>query len=450
MSYIHYPNRRYVPRGELFRWLIFFFLALAFFFTMHNFTDFPRLVGEYNSSQNEIVDNMESSNAARQIALLVLAIAATLSLASYKSHIRLRSDTLTSRILIAFAIWSALSPLWADDSMLALKRLFAFAIFCAVALAIVRMFSITEIIQWCFFATATFLSFAFIAEVTTGTFHPWLSEYRFAGIQHPNAEGIECGLLCLSAIAVSKTKERRQWVYLFAAAIGFVFLLLTRSRTSLSATVVSLGIYFLVSGSQAKKKLLLSSLVITSLLLFVLGTGLLPVFKSALTLERDGDYGVDSFAGRTEIWRDVSGHILEKPLVGHGYSAFWTPAHIAEISDLEQWGVPDSHSVYVDYLLSLGAIGLALYLLCIGSGIKKSLELSNTEASKEAAFVAAVLVFGLIDGFFESSIGEGSILMLLCMIVLAWLAFAGQAKVAKPGLRTETNSDLRRRLSHGF
>jgi hypothetical protein len=93
---------------------------------------------------------------------------------------------------------------------------------------------------------------------------------------------------------------------------------------------------------------------------------------------------------------------------------------------------------------------LTLYLFCLGSGIKKSLELSSTEVSKEAAFVAGVLVFGLIDGFFESSIGEGSLLMLLCMIVLNWLAFASGAKVAKPGRGTETSTHLRRRFSHEF
>jgi exopolysaccharide production protein ExoQ len=443
MSYIHYPNRPSIPRAERFRGIFFFALAIVLFLTAHSLADFPRSIGNYNKPQEDIVENVEGGNFVREIALLVLGAAAALSFASYKSDIRLHPDAATSRFLMAFVSWSALSLLWADDFMLALKRLAAFAILCIVSFAIVRMFSITEIVKWSFVTTATFLIIALAGELVAGSFHPWLAEYRFAGMLHPNAEGIECGLLCLSAIAVSKTKLRRHWTYLFAA-MGFVFLLLTGSRTALIATVLSLGVYFLLSGSQAKKKLLLSSLAIIFILLAVLSTGLLPVFKGALVLERDGDSGLDSFAGRTEIWRDVSGFILEKPLVGHGYSAFWTPTHITEISDLEQWGVPDSHSVYVDYLLTLGAIGLILYLLCLGSGIKKSIELSRTESSNEAAFGAAVLVFGLIDGLFESSIGEGSLLMVLCMIVLIWIGFASLGELAKPALDPGTSTGPRK------
>ncbi len=259
MSYIHYPRRISIPRGQLFRWLIFLFLTLTLFLTMHNFTDFPRGVGEYNGSQNEIVENIEGGNVGRQIALLVLAAAAVLSFASYKSNIRLCPDAVTSRILIAFSIWSALSLLWADDSMLALKRLFVFAIFCAVALAIVRMFSIAEIIQWSFEATATFLIFAIAAEVATGTFRPWLSDYRFAGIQHPNIEGIECGLLCLSGAAMANLNRGSRRLYLASSVVGAAFLFLTGSRTSLAATVLAFGIYFIFTGSRSRKKLILSA-----------------------------------------------------------------------------------------------------------------------------------------------------------------------------------------------
>jgi O-antigen ligase len=370
------------------------------------------------------VENVEGGNPVRQFALLALAGAAVLSFACYKSPGRMRPDALTSRILIAFAIWSALSILWADDSAQTFKRLVAFAILCAVSLAIVRMFSIAEIIQWSFVATATFLIIAIIVEIATGYFHPWLSDYRFAGIQHPNDEGVECGLLCLSGIAMANLNRGSRRLYLTSSAVGVVFLFMTGSRTSLIATGLAFGVYFTFTGSRSLKQLILSGLlVVAACLVFLLGAGLFPAIKSVLSLKRDEDISLDSFAGRTEIWKDVSPYIIEKPLIGHGYGAFWTPTRITEISELEKWGVPDSHSAYIDYLLTLGAVGLILYLLCIGQGIRKAYQLSKSGLNHEAGFLGAVLLFGFVDGFFESSIGEGAFLTLLFMVSLMWIAF---------------------------
>jgi hypothetical protein len=79
--------------------------------------------------------------------------------------------------------------------------------------------------------------------------------------------------------------------------------------------------------------------------------------------------------------------------------------------------------VYVDYLLTVGAVGLMLYLVCLIQGLWRSLSLSYGTGNKGIPFLTGILIFGAIDGFFESSIGEGSLLMFLCIIVLVWLAF---------------------------
>jgi O-antigen ligase len=147
------------------------------------------------------------------------------------------------------------------------------------------------------------------------------------------------------------------------------------------------------------------------------------VVTNALSKQRDGDESVESFAGRTQIWQDVTSYILSRPLTGHGYGSFWTPEHITAISDEEKWGVPDSHSAYIDYLLTIGAVGLILYLACLVQGIWRSFSLSYSTENKGIPFFTGFLIFGAIDGFFESSIGEASLLMFLCIIALIWLAF---------------------------
>jgi exopolysaccharide production protein ExoQ len=445
MSYVHYPRRQTVSREQRIRWLIYAFLSLVFFLTVHDLAEVQRTLGNYNRSQNEIVDSVQTGSSTREVALIVLGVAAAVSLVSYSSTIRLRPDPLTSRLLLAFALWSMLSVLWADDLSLAIKRLVPFAILCIAAFAIARMFSSRQIVHWVFVATGAFLIIAVVAELASGAFHPWLSEYRFAGLQHPNDEGIECGLLCLAAIAMAQIDARRRRLYFAAAAAASVFLLLTRSRTSLIATVIALGAYFLCSGSRSSKRLFLFGAVASFIcLLLLLAAGLMPVVTNAFSFQRDGDSSVDSFAGRTEIWQDVAPYILQKPLIGHGYQAFWTPAHITEISDLEQWGVPDSHSAYIDYLLSLGAVGLALYLLCLGQGIRRACRIAQSSNSREAGFMGALLVFGAVDGFFESSIGEGSLLMFLCIIALVWTAFAARLEAPAEVLVRDLSAELER------
>jgi O-antigen ligase len=256
-------------------------------------------------------------------------------------------------------------------------------------------------------------------------------------MQHPNGEGIECGILVLSGIAGSRVDRQRLWIYRSVGCVAVVFLLLTDSRTSVIATLAAVAVYWTMSSSRRSgKAIVVSAIVLTVLIVVSLVTGLMPVINNALSVQRDEGAGAESFGGRTQIWEDVTAYIMKRPLIGHGYGGFWTPEHISAISDEEKWGVPDSHSAYVDYLLTIGAVGLALYLGCLVQGLWKSVAMSRGPESKDTAFLTGILIFGAIDGFFESSIGEGSLLMFLCIIALAWLAFvpAPEPKALVPKL----------------
>lgn len=436
MSYIHYPRAKRPSLRPSYPWLVFLFLALAFFLSSHDPAGAQRTLDDYNRPQDEIVQGVAGGSTTREIALLAMGAAAALSLVSYAAPRRLQSSGFSAYVLTAFAAWMAVSVLWADDPAMSIKRLAATAMLCLTAAAIVRTFSLREIVMWVFFTTAAFLVVAIALEVLAGAFQPWVSGYRFAGTQHPNDEGIECGLLVLSGLAASRLDKQRLWLYRSFAGAGVVFLLLTQSRTSLIATSLAVTVFLVMSGWTASKKIILiSSILATAIVVAMLTSGLSPVITNALSKQRDGDASVGSFAGRTQIWQDVTEYILLRPLTGHGYGSFWTPEHINAISDEEQWGVPDSHSAYVDYLLTIGAIGLMLYLTCLLQGIWRSLSISDGSGKKGIPFLTGILIFGAIDGFFESSIGEGSLLMFLCIIVLVWLAYTPVPRL-QPSLTT--------------
>jgi exopolysaccharide production protein ExoQ len=424
MSYVYYPDARPMTRAHRFPWPVFLFLSLAFFLTFHWPPEAQRTLDDYNTSQEQIVAGVAAGSAVRQIVFIVLGVVAIISLVSRPADRRLRIDGLMGWLLVGFAAWALMSSMWSEDLPLTLKRLASFGILCVVAVAVVRRFSLREVLMWTFFTTALFLMIAVAVEVLSGAFQPFASGYRFSGTQHPNGEGVECGLLLLSGLAAAKGEKHRRWLFGAFALLGFVFLILTASRTAFAATLLGLAVYVAAVSSRKTKTLTVPAFgILACLLLLFVGTGSSRELESALSLGRDDAGNVASYGGRTTIWEDVTPYIREHPIVGYGYGAFWTPTHISVISEEEKWGVPDSHSAYVDYLLMLGAVGLILYLLCLFAGLWRVLGFYRLTRDPHLAFLAGLLIFCIVNGFSESAIAEGSLLTFLSLIVLMRLAF---------------------------
>jgi O-antigen ligase len=400
-------------------------LTAVFFVIYHDVSIAQRAVDDYNPSPDEIVATVAQGQIGRRIALLFLGAAAVASLTWHQANKRFRMGNVLGWCLIGFLAWALLSPIWAEDLSQNLTRLAVFAILTLAAVAVVQRLSLSEIILWTCFSTSVFLSIGFIAEVVFGNFHPFASGYRFSGSLFPNGQGINCGLLMLSAVAAADLEKRWRWQFWACGLVGFAFLILTGSRTSLGAILLAVLIYlFAVRSGTTKVRMVLSASLVASFLLFLAGAGLIPGVKNAAMLGRDDDLGsLDTFTGRTAIWQDVGQYIGQSPIVGYGYGGFWTPAHIDAVSDEERWGVGNSHSAYVDYLLMLGSVGLLAYILILVLGIRRAFRCFRLSRSPGYAFCAAVLIFAAIDGLFESEITVGSLLMFLWMVILIRLAF---------------------------
>jgi O-antigen ligase len=327
-------------------------------------------------------------------------------------------------VALSFFACAILSPLWADDLSQNLTRLSVFAILCLSAIALTRRLSLPEIVLWTFFSTLVYLFIGIIAELIFGTFQPFVPGYRFAGTLHPNLQGIDCALMLLSAIAgadLLKPWRRFFWVSGFVA---FIFLILSGSRTALAAAVGAVVVYLAAVRSTRTKGAMVSwTSMVVCLVGFLVLIGWIPGLKNAILLGRDDPGSIDTFTGRTDIWKDVSPYIERSPVLGYGFDGFWTPARIIKISDELEWGVGSSHSTYIDYLLTLGTVGLLAYVLALLLGIGRAFRWFRVSRNSAYAFCGAVLVFCTIDGLFESGVGGASLLMFLWMVVLVRLAF---------------------------
>ena len=398
-------------------WRGFLLLCALFFLTYHDLS--RAQVDGYNQAQDAIV------NAVRQVAWIALGVWAAWSLLWHKRNRQLRFEGVLGPVLVAFVLWAFLSCAWADDPALTSKRLVSFGLLCMVVAAVVCRFSMRQIVLGTMLCTLEYLLFAIVAELVNGTFHPLSSGWRFGGLQHPNSEAIELAPLVLSALAAVRLfPERRRTIFGILAA-GVVFLLLTGSRTALLATLVAALVYAVAAMPPRRRRALVlpgAALLFSSALL--LCTGALPVVEHALLLGREDviDQDLTSFTGRTMLWGDVSSYITERPVLGHGYSGFWTAAHIDDISKEEKWGVPNSHSTYVDYVLTLGVVGASLYAFVLGAGLWRAVRMCRIQHDPSLGFVCGLLVFSIIDGATESAMGEGELGTLLCAIALLWLA----------------------------
>ena len=419
-------NHSHTGRGIKVRrppWLLFLFLTTVFFLSYHDPSDAKK--GFLDAiSADDFSTKVANGSLVRQIVLSALGIVAIISLVRDRTQSRLRIDGLLGWLLIGSVAWAFTSLIWAADPLLTLRRLAIFGIFCIAALAIARRLSLREVILWTFLSSALFLAIGILAEAFFGSFQPFASGYRFAGTLHPNGQGIQCGLLLLSAMAAADIEKRWRALFWTSGSLGFAFLILTGSRTALAATLIALLVYLAAVRSRGSKIAMVVCLgIVLCVLPFFSETGLIPGLENAI-LHRSGDLGpVGSFNGRADLWKDLGYDIRQHPILGYGYGGFWTPVHVTVISDEEKWGVPNGHSAYIDSLLNLGTVGLVAYTLLFFAGIWRFFRLYIESHDSIFAFCGALLVFCALDGLFESALVEGSLLTFLWMVVLAQVGF---------------------------
>lgn len=411
-----HPKRPNVERST---WLVFLFLAVAFFFIALDVTH--ARIG-YNASPEDVASAVAEGSPARRIAFLSLAVFAIYTLLRYRSAAGQRIRGFLGWMMVAFAAWALLSPIWAEDRSQTLIRLFSFSILCLTAVAVMRRFSLRDVILWTVFTSGAYVAVGVLMEIVFKSFQPWVSGYRFAGTVHPNSQGINCALLLLSAIAAADLEQNKRMLFRICAGMGFVFLVLTASRTAFAAVLVGLAVYAALSWSHRTKiAIVYAASVVFCLLLLVLGSAFLPDLKSAVNLGRVDD-SAGSLNGRTGVWDEISDYAAQRPILGYGFGGFWTPAHILEVSKEQNWGVPNSHSAYMDYLLALGAVGLTAYALILMSGILRAFRLYWITRNSAFAFCGAVLAFCMVHGFLESSTTEPSAAMFVIVMTLVYLA----------------------------
>jgi len=177
---------------------------------------------------------------------------------------------------------------------------------------------------------------------------------------HKNGAGASMALLIFIGIFVYRAWHRLTGILI--AVLALVFLYFTHAKSPLNVIpAVLLLSYCIPRLRHAVPAFLLVLAVPVVINILTIGSVMFePVREFIGGLAADPTY-----TGRDEIWRFALDHVVERPLFGFGYEAFWgMPDLLNAWNYLESWGyrASDAHNGYLNLAVTTGLVGLATAL----------------------------------------------------------------------------------------
>jgi exopolysaccharide production protein ExoQ len=339
--------------------------------------------------------------------------------------------------ILAFSMFAAASALWADDPGLVARRIFVFLCVGAAAWAVARAWTLSDILLFTVLSCLTMLLASLGLEIVRGFFHPFDGIYRLMGLTHPNNHALEAAVVIICSLAAIRLSPQHRRGYLFATALACGLLLLTRSRTSILSVIIALGVASLYI--MPKRRVFGIGLVTiaVALIIGVYGPDVIDSAKHVLLFGRqESSADVGTLTGRTELWAELLTYAASRPLVGYGFEGFWSPEHTANVSLSLGWVVPHAHNGYIDMLLALGVIGLALFVITLVAGVlHANRTLRVYPGNTDALFSLTLLVWMIVAMISEKVFPQTHYAAFLVMVVLAREAVTAPVTVLKPAVR---------------
>ena len=424
MESISKNNPTGIARTRPLWWLTVLVIGTAFFAAGHDVTTSAH--DAFTQTADEMEQTALGGDHLRQIGFLSIGFLGTLFLLR-GSRESLRFDPLTGLPLLLFVLWCGASVIWSDDMSLTMRRLVVAGCFAVGAFGIARQFSLRELLRMTLCITTAFLVIGVLAELAVGTFRPWSGGYRFAGSVHPNTQGVNLGMLCLSAFCLARSGSPRRVLLYALFAVGFAFLVLTKSRTSLGGLLIAMSPLWALKYSTRFKILTGTAglWIVSAVLLGVLlsGVDFSRDIRAASQLGRNEEGG--ALTGRIPIWTELLPFARERLLTGYGYDSFWTPDRIDIVSGDVQWGLREAHSAYLDAVLSVGLVGMLTLVGAALMGLFRSAQRYLKTGDVNYCFIFGLLMLGLIDSATESGMLMTGFMPFVALCGLGRLAFCG-------------------------
>jgi len=294
--------------------------------------------------------------------------------------------------LLAFLAFAGASALWAFKPELSFVRFTHEAII------------LTSIILPTMLAPRTadvmrglFLCFGIglILNVLVGA-HPTGIQVGYEGyFLDKNALGKFAAIAFLLALHEVLYRGPRRALGMIVVVIAVIVLYLTNSKTSIGFAFVAA---FLAGFTLMTRKMMRIS---PAIVVFIIVT-LLVFFRDRVGWLVFQD---QTFSARTIIWDFVFYEIGRRPLLGWGYQSFWLVGSDApSIVEAPGWvkTMPNAHNGYLDTMLELGPVGLALLVIAIMTTLHAIGRVANRDPAR-AWVMLSLAIFIIFHNLLESS-----------------------------------------------
>jgi O-antigen ligase len=319
-----------------------------------------------------------------------------------------------------------LSVGWSDVPSTSFRRSIALFLTTGFAFYVVARFEATEFFK---ILAAAFVIFFVLAVLVAalpgvGITPSGLHEGAWRGLTgQKNEFGRTCGLALTYFLVLTvlvRPSIRRYCI--LAVFSAFALLLLSTSKTPITATAVGLGgmmINVVLLGGQVGRvrfagemRALLFVVIIAVVATSVLW--LVPLVVEAMGRDL-------TFSGRTELWNWAIGIGGDTPWFGSGYRGFWNDGNTRYFFEYFAWkrslsgelsdgfaGPTHAHSGYVDLWLDLGWVGVTVFAGLICSTFAKIAHCFRAGRRDIACCLSAITWFLLAYAFTAKSIMQQS------------------------------------------
>jgi O-antigen ligase len=142
----------------------------------------------------------------------------------------------------------------------------------------------------------------------------------------------------------------------------------------------------------------------------------------------------ENLTGRDAIWSFVAERIDERPLLGHGYRAYFTaPQNVDEIERVLDHGYDQAHNSILQVLLDLGFVGLALLgLFLLFAALRAPRAVFDPARKIWLALIAALLFNSLTEALIMSPTGFTWLILQVAVIALFIARPSTQMRILRP------------------
>jgi len=346
---------------------------------------------------------LQSSGESRPIFWILSSFVVFLSLMRWK--VVLRTLWLAWPFLILCS-WILLSMCWmADPGKSGVGRFMIIVIFSAY---VASRYDSLQFVRFLTrgFAIAVLASAAVMVLAPNLGFSNLAGDYAYAwrgAFSHKNALGaaMSFGIVVSGYSYVVRANHRLLSAF---TCIGCLLLLvLSRSATSLIATIASALVAVIGGAVQSQRAPVLRAIALIGVGIAIIILIMWPLLDINLNELPSVVGRSTTLTGRTEVWRAVWTAIQERPLIGHGYG-FWEQPSVTKsniwlaVNDK----VPHAHNNWLDTGLQLGLVGVLVTAFIWLFALQRGIWLVFVKYGHGALLYLAILFNCLSRSFVET------------------------------------------------